>query len=180
VTATDVFNLVVGVLELALAGVVLLQLGRFGRAFPWLAALTAFFAVRGADRVYVAFAGPEPVELALVANGFVVLVLVLLLVGVERTAMALRLAQEEAEHRRDEYARALAHYRVLARHRLANPITAIRGGIATLKALPDLDRTEARRMLELVDAEAERLEHLALDPRPIHAEERALRPQPDV
>ena len=179
-TALDILNLLIGSVELVLALVVLRHLGRFGRAFPWLLALTVFFGVRGADRIYVAFAGHEPEVLAYVVDALVLLSLSLLLVGVERMASALRLAQDEAAYRDSEYARALDDYRTLARHRLANPLTAIRGGVATLRDVPELTAGDARAMLEMIDREAARLQQVALDPRELRPEEAELRPRPEV
>jgi signal transduction histidine kinase len=171
-------SLLVGGLQAALAVVLLRYVGRLGRSFPWLVALVAFFGVRAAGRVYVGFAGEEPAALAYASDGLLVLVLVLLLVGIERTVVGLRLAQDEAAYREREYARALADYRALARHRLANPITAIRGGIASLTELPDLNGAERRALLDMVAREARRLEHVALDPDRLGGEERRLRPRP--
>jgi len=179
-TAQDALSLVIGALELTLALVVLRHLGRFGRTMPWLAVLMAFFAFRGVDRVYVAIRGDEPTAVALASDSVLVLVLVLLLFGIERTVRGLRLAQDEASYREAEYERALSHYRTLARHRLANPITAIRGGVATLKTMPEVDRETQLQLLETIDREAARLETVALDPDPASTEERGLRPRPDV
>ncbi len=172
-------SLAVGALELALALTLLRELGRFGGAFPWLAALMMFFALRGVDRIYTAVVGDESQALAFLVDGVLILVLLLLLVGVDRTVRGLKLAQDEARYREEEYARALADYRVLARHRLANPITAIRGGVATLRQLP-LGPDEREAMLDAIEREAERLEHIALDPRDVAPEERSLRPRPEL
>jgi signal transduction histidine kinase len=168
------------VIQLVLVAIVLRHLARFGRAFPWVAALAAFFAVRGVDRIYVALAGREPNVLAYTTDALVLLALVLLLIGIERMVVGLRLAQDEAARRQSEYDRALSDYRTLARHRLANPITAIRGGVATLRDVRELDQREARAVLEMMEQEALRLERIALDPRPQSPEETALRPRPEI
>jgi hypothetical protein len=47
-----VLSLVIGFLQLVLVVVVVRELGRYARTFPWLVALTAFFALRGAMRIY--------------------------------------------------------------------------------------------------------------------------------
>jgi signal transduction histidine kinase len=177
-SSSGALSLLVGVLQATLAVVLLRHLGRFGRAFPWLGALMVFFGVRAAGRLYVAFAGKEPALLGYAADAVLVLVLLLLLVGIERMVAGLRLAHAEAHFREQEYARALRDYRTLARHRLANPITAIRGGVLTLKEVPTLTADERRGLLDSIEQEALRLEHVALDPEPAAPEERALHPLP--
>ncbi|MBD0330301.1 MAG: hypothetical protein ICV64_09390 [Thermoleophilia bacterium] len=172
-------NLALGLLQLALAAVVLRNLGRFGRAFPWLAALMAFFALRGVDRLYVALADEEPVVFSAVLDGMLLVVLVLLLVGLERTVRGLRVAIEDADLRTVEYERALQDYRALARHRLANPLAAIRGGITTLRETP-LDEATREQLLAMIESETRRLEQITLDPEPIAPEERSLRPRPET
>ena len=176
--AASWLNLAIGTLELALAGVVLRHIARFGRAFPWLAALMLFFLARGADRIYAAFTRDE--SLGIVIDAFLVAVLLLLIVGIDRTARALQAARDEATYRRDEYERALADYQRLARHRLANPLTAIRGSIETLRAMPELDSETRIELLDAVRDEARRLEEIALEPTIVGDEERSLDPRPDV
>lgn len=171
-------NLAIGTLELVLAGVVFRHIARFGRAFPWLVALMVFFVVRGADRIYAAFAGGE--SLGVTVDAFLVAVLVLLIVGIDRTTRALQAVRDEATYRRDEYNRALADYQRLARHRLANPLTAIRGSVETLREMPELDAKTRRELLDVVRDEARRLEEIALEPTIVSEEERGLDPRPDV
>jgi signal transduction histidine kinase len=176
--AADVVNVVLGSVEIALALVVLRHLGRLGRAFPWLAALMAFFVLRGVDRIYAGLTDSE--RLGVAVDAVLVVVVLLLLFGIDKTVRALKAAQHEASFRREEYARALADYKRLARHRLANPITAIRGSISTLKDMPDLDPETQRQLLEAAEGEARRLEQVALDPDALSDEERMLRPRPDL
>jgi signal transduction histidine kinase len=179
VTAHDVLTLALGLLQLVLAVVVLRHLGRFGRAFPWLAALMAFFAIRGGWRVYTVLADGGAEGLALATDLIAIGVLVLLIAGLGRTVRGLRLAQEGAEYRESEYARALGDYRALARHRLANPLAAILGGVATLQARPDLGPDDRARILEAVEGAAQTLERIALDPVVADPEERSLSPAPN-
>jgi signal transduction histidine kinase len=159
--------------------VVVRELGRYARTFPWLVALTAFFALRGAMRIYAAFEGSVPEALAVSVDAILIGVLVLLVAGLDQTARGLRLAEDEALYREEEYARALADYRRLARHRLANPLTAIRIGIAALRSL-DLDAAQRKSVLQRLERESKRLEELTLDPQPLSAEERGLKPRPAV
>jgi signal transduction histidine kinase len=174
-----VLSLVIGFLQLVLVVVVARELGRYARTFPWLIALTAFFALRGAMRIYAAFEGSVSEALAVAVDVILIGVLVLLVVGLEQTARGLQLAEDEALYREEEYARALADYRRLARHRLANPLTAIRTGIAALRSL-ELDAGQRKSVLEALERESRRLEELTLDPQPVAPEERGLEPRPAV
>jgi signal transduction histidine kinase len=174
----DLLSLAVGSLELVLAMVVARRLANYGRAFPWLVAMTAFFALRGSTRVAEALAGHDAFVLTFAADVLLVAVLALLIAGVDETARRLRLAETSAQDREREYARALTDYRRLARHRLANPIAAIRGNVAALKAFPELDERRRRELLDATEREAVRLEHVALDPEPAAPEEDGLRPRP--
>lgn len=178
--ASDYLNLSIGIAEIVLAGLVLAQLRGYVRRYPWLGALMVFFIVRGGDRLYAAFAGGLPDRVGYAVDGAVLIVLVLLLTGIGRTVVAFRLAHDEARYREQEYARALRDYRVLARHRLANPLAAIRGGLATVRELREIDADQLDELLAMVDPEAARLEEIALDPLADRAEERALRPRPRI
>lgn len=177
IDVADAINIAIGILQVLFALVVMRHIARFGRAFPWLLVLIAFFFVRGTDRIYSGISESERLGIAV---DLVALACVLLLIlGIDKTVRALRASQDEAAFRSEEYERALADYRRLARHRLANPITAIRGSISTLRDL-DLDEETRRQLLETVDAEARRLEQVALDPEVASAEERTLRPTPNL
>jgi signal transduction histidine kinase len=177
----DILSLAVGALEVALALIVLRQLVRFGRAFPWLGALMLFFVLRGLDRLYLGIVDrEEPFVVGLLSDGLLLAVVILLALGLEKTIRALRVAQEDAQHRQLEYERALADYRRLARHRLANPLTTILGSVAVLRELPELDQGTRAQILDNIREEARRLERVALEPEAQRDEERSLRPQPDV
>jgi signal transduction histidine kinase len=170
-------SLVIGLLQLVLVAVAARQLGRYARAFPWLVALTAFFALRGAMRVYAAFAGSVPEAVTVPVDVLLIAALALLIVGLDRTARGLRLAENEALFREEEYARALADYRRLARHRLATPLTVLRSGTAALRSL-ELDTREREKVLEALEEASRKLEHVALEPEPSAPEERTLQPRP--
>jgi signal transduction histidine kinase len=171
-------SLCVGSLELLLALVVARRLATFGHAIPWLVAMTAFFALRGATRLLEAVVGHDPPALTLAADGVLLAVLALLILGVDVSARRLRLMQTSAQDREQDYVRALADYRRLARHRLANPLAAIHGNVAALKAFPELDERRRRELLDAVEREVVRLEQVALEPQPASPEERGLRPRP--
>jgi signal transduction histidine kinase len=169
----------VGFLQIGLALVIGRRLGRLGRQFPWLAALTVFFALRGVTRLAETMAGRRVEAIAEPVDVLLVLALVLVIVGFDRTIRGLLLAQDAARYREQEYERALADYRRLARHRLANPLTAIRGGVAALRTL-ELDEERRDELLAMIEREALRLEHVALDPAPRAPEESTLQPSPRV
>jgi signal transduction histidine kinase len=168
----------VGALELALALLALRHLARFGRGFPWLAALVAFFLLRSVDRIYVAFVGGGNYRVELLLDSVLLVVVALLALGLEKTVRALRLAEDTAQHRGQEYVRALRDYRRLSRHRLANPLSAIRGSIAALRDLPSLDQETRLALLNAAEEQVGRLEQIALEPVPRSKEEATLRPRP--
>lgn len=176
--AYDVVNLLLGILYILLSLILARYAVRLGRSFPWFALLVILFVTRGVDRVYAAFTDQE--RLGIFVDGILIAVVLALILGIDRTASALKAAHDEAAFRREEYDRALTDYRRLARHRLANPLAAIRGSIVTLRDLPDLDDASRRRLLDAVESEARRLEEIALDPHAQGPEERGLDPRPNV
>jgi signal transduction histidine kinase len=178
-SAAGVVGLTLGLLELALAVVALRHLFRYGRRFPWLALLGLFFVARGADRIYAVFASGEDVGVLLALDALAVAVLLLLLARLDVTVRGLQRAEEEADWNRSEYERALRDYRSLVRHRLANPLTVLRGGIETLAARDaELASTAREELVDVLRSELERLEATALEPSPIAPEEAELRPVP--
>lgn len=177
---TTSLDLAVGALEAVLALVVLVQIGRVGRSVPWLGVLTLFFALRGADRIYTGVSGSEPATTSWLLDVLLLVLLALLLSGMRRMLLGLKLARDEARFREEEYERASRDYRRLVRHRLANPITAILGSTQTLRDIPDLDELTRAELLATISREAERLAAVSTEPRPLSAEERTLRPMPRV
>lgn len=97
-------------------------------------------------------------------------------IGVETTQVRLR--EVEAEWQAAEYERALRDYALLVRHRLATPLTAIRGAALTLASRDDLSDERRAALVDLIAEQGALLERLALDPitRP---EESDLRPRPE-
>lgn len=168
-------SLVLAALELALALVVLRYLWRFGRSFPWLGALMLYFAFRGSARLYAAIAGTESESLALTSDALLVVVLLLTTAGLGRTVRALHLALDDARIRAEEYERAVVDYRRLARHRLANPLTVVGGGIRTLRLRGrELPPAEADALLASIEEAVERLERISLAPDELAPEEHEL------
>lgn len=173
-------NLGLGSAEGLLGIVVIVQLHRSRRMLPWLTLLMAFFLVRGVDRIYVGFKGAEPLAIATLVDGLLILVLVFMLVGIRHTLRALDLLDKDARLREHEYTRALNDYRSLVRHRLAQPLTAISGAIATLEARPELDQDLRAELLRTAREAAERLQHSALEPEASSAAELELDAQPHL
>lgn len=167
-----------GSVELLLALVVIWHLRRFGKSLPWLAVLMVFFLIRGADRIYVGIHGSEPSSIISMVDGALILVLMSMLVGLRHTVRALEMLDKSARWRQQEYDRALADFRQLARHRLANPLTAITGTLDTLTAHPNLDDKLRADLLQAARDAADRLQNVALDPDPQGAEERGLEARP--
>jgi signal transduction histidine kinase len=174
----DLLNFAIALLELVLALIVLRHLGRFGREFPWLAALMAFFFVRSADRFFVAIAGNEPPGFSILVDAPAIVLLALLLFGVERTVRGLEAMEDNAAFREAEYERALSDYRRLMRHRIANPLAVVRGGIQSLRDLDRLSEDEQREIIETLHEAALRLESVSLDPGPLGREEKRLEGRP--
>jgi signal transduction histidine kinase len=170
-------SIVIGVVHLAVAFALLASVRRSAAMFPWLLALAAFFAVRGLDRIVNAVHDPPPI-FGQLADAFVVATLVLLLVGLPRTVTALRAAYDDANRQTQAYARALHDYRRLVRHRLANPLAAVRGGVQTLRDVEGLTAGERRLLLDMLHEQVLRLEHLSLEPHPAAPEEQGFHPAP--
>jgi signal transduction histidine kinase len=158
-------NILVGVVHLAVAATLVGNVRRTAKMFPWMIALAAFFAIRGAERIVHALHEP-PALFGQLADTLVVATLLLLLFGLGRTISSLQMSLRAAERQRQEYERALHDYRQLARHRLANPLAAIRGGIETLRDLEGLTTVERKALIEMLHGQAVRLEQLSLDPHP--------------
>lgn len=90
---------------------------------------------------------------------------------------AARIASAEAT----EYRRARRDYRRLVRHRIANPLTTVRGAAQTLAARRGAisAAAEAALVQSIVEA-AEELERVAVEPLVESAEELGLAPAPDL
>lgn len=101
--------------------------------------------------------------------------------GLEREIRArwdeLQEAKRPAREAAAEYRRALLDYTQLVRHRIANPLTAVTGGLITLLER-DLDEDTQRLLLMSMLDQAHELERVALHPETLRAEEAVLAPAP--
>lgn len=101
--------------------------------------------------------------------------------GLEREMRArweeLEEAKRPAREAAAEYRRALLDYTQLVRHRIANPLTAVTGGLTTLLER-QLDEETQRLLLETMLEQAHELGRVALHPETIRAEEAVLFPSP--
>ncbi len=179
-TTAELISTLIAFLQLALALAIVDHLRRRRRALSWLTLLLTFFVIRAVTRLVEAFRGVDSPAYLIAADAVVLALLTVLLVGITRMMRALDAGEALAQQRQDEYERALHDYRVLMRHRAANPLAAIRGGVQTLRELRPLAHTDRSRLLAFIDEEARRLEKIVLDPHPRRLEERALDPQPHV
>lgn len=175
---SDLLDAAIGIVHLAVAAVLIRHVRGSTRMFPWLTVLAVFFAVRGVDRIAEGLTDAQPPFVEPVADALVLAMLVLLLVGLERTVAKLRDAYRAADERQAQYSQALSDYERLTRHRLANPLAALRGGVVTLREVDSLSPEARDRLLEMLEEQTIRLQHLSLDPRRLSPEELRLRPSP--
>jgi signal transduction histidine kinase len=173
-------DVAIGALELTMAMLLFVGSQRLDH-LRWLAALALFLALRGSDRLIVGLLEREPRALDLAVDGALGVALVALAVLLRRGFGEIEHLVEDAEARQEEYSRAVVDYRRVARHRLANPVTAILGSARALREMPELDVETRERLLTSIVDECERLQRVVVDPgAPLGAEERGLRPAPDV
>lgn len=170
-------SILIGAVHFAVAATLIGNVRRTAKMFPWVIALAAFFVIRGVDRIVHALHEP-PALFGQLADIFVVATLLLLLFGLGRTISSLHASFQAADRQRQEYERALHDYRQLARHRVANPLAAIRGGIETLRDLDDLTTADRKGLIEMLHGQAVRLEQLSLDPHPAAPEEESFHAVP--
>lgn len=174
-----------------LAAAVVLQFGRRigGRGVRHALAPALFLGAHGLVGVTM-FAGRElgaPREqigtIAATLDIMSVALLVWMLVDAWSAIASVRAELGASRIREREYERARLDYERLMRHRIANPLQVVSGGITTLTELDDVLSDADRVMLLAAMAEAaQQVEHVALAPDPISVEERGLagRPQPEL
>jgi signal transduction histidine kinase len=72
--------------------------------------------------------------------------------------------KRESANRDDAWTLALDDYRTLLRHRIATPLTVIRGSAVTLRDLPGLRNEEVKQLADAIERATQDLERAALDP----------------
>ncbi|MCW2955296.1 MAG: hypothetical protein JWO69_165 [Thermoleophilia bacterium] len=181
---TVAVSIIDAILEFAVAVALLVgvrvRVGRVG-ILTWLVA--GYFLVESVVSVNRAVTGGAADatglgrELALELAG--TLLMVAMLSRASHVGRVLRHVVDGARARAAEYERARRHYTVVVRHRIANPLTVIKGAAQTLEReqLPDDVRHELR--LAIIAA-AEQLEAISLGPAPAGTEEHELDAVPDV
>jgi signal transduction histidine kinase len=174
-------NLVAGGIQILVSLAVAVELIRLRRGFPPVALLLiVFFLVDGLvsinrpDRLL----GYSP-NMDAILTVIDAIVLVGLLWYARRLVRSALRTVDEAELRASEYARARRDYASLARHRMANPLMAIKGAAQTLEARRG-DEDERRQLLDAIIEASDRLEEISLEPERRGLEERELEPVPRV
>ncbi len=155
---------------------------RLGLGMPRvLVGLALFFVLVGAARIN----DPDPLlgynpSLAAAFDCLSLVVLALLLANARQLARAAVATLDEARLDAHEYERARREYVQLVRHRLMNPLTAIRGAAHTLETEAGADpRLREELVGRIIEASLE-LERVTVDPARRRPEEPGLRPVPRV
>jgi signal transduction histidine kinase len=167
-TALVVTGLAAAALNLAVAVFVAVEASRRRIGFPRLVlVLVLFFAARAVERLTEPEAPwPYNEEVDLFIDVGLIVLLVVLVMNVREFVLATTSA--------DEYTRARRHYEQIVRHRMMNPLTAIRGGAQTLLADDKLDRDVRHRLLTTILEASSTLEQISLRPERRGSEEHEL------
>jgi signal transduction histidine kinase len=166
-----------GLVELLMAAAVLVGVrARVGRVGPlaWLVA-TYFLLEAGVSfnrgLLDSDFGGAMSRVMVLELLGTVAIVL--MLIRASQIGRAIAFTVDEARYRADEYARARRDYTQVVRHRIANPLTVIKGAAQTLDGAAMDEATRHALRLSIISA-AEQLEAISLEPTRGGPEERDL------
>lgn len=177
----DYADLVLAALNAAVVGVIAFQMRRLGiRLSGPTVALLAFFALRVASRLI------EAPQLHLHSTGTLeqivdmlsILIVVYLLTLTRRFVHAIRIQQEIARSRADEYERARLHYTQAVRHRTMNPLTIVSGVLWTFRDGPALDEETRHELCDSALTAAGELVEVFLEPERRDQLEHELDPQP--
>jgi signal transduction histidine kinase len=139
-----------------------------------------FFALRAIDRV----AAPDPFlgydkNVDAVTDIALIVVLVLLARYARRLARASLATLDEARFRAEEYERARHDYALLVDHRLANPLTVIKGAALTIQAKPE-DPVLTEKLAGAIADAADVVANVSLSPQRQGVEEHELDAVPHV
>lgn len=144
---------------------------------PWMWTGVAFCMLRAFDFAFVRTRVIDEPLLVDIMDGVLLVALSVIVLASDRVRRSLLHERRGAAHAQAEYSRALLDYTQLVRHRIANPLTAVIGGVQTLLDV-ELDRATRRELLQAMLASARRLEEVALHPERISREEAELDPTP--
>jgi signal transduction histidine kinase len=167
-TALVITGLAAAVLNLAVAVFIAIEANRRRMGFARLVlVLVLFFVARAVERL----TEPEAPwgysdALDLVIDVALIILLVALVINARQFVLASRSA--------DEYTRAMHHYEQVVRHRMMNPLTAIRGGAQTLLADERLERDVQQSVLTTILEASKTLEEISLRPERRGSEEHEL------
>jgi signal transduction histidine kinase len=159
---------------LGMVGVLLLLRG-FG-VDRWVYVAAFYFLVRALDRVWSSLSGPPFVNAPFVD---VLIELVLLgavftmVMGVRTAHRAMHTTLQSAAQRERDYADARDYYEAIMRHRIANPLTTIVGGLHTIRDLPLAPDVRDALFQAMIDKSHE-LSEISLQPDPVDMVEAAI------
>jgi hypothetical protein len=168
VTAVEAINLITGILELSVAGLVLRESARLGLGRPALVwGLAAFFVVDSLvaiNRSEAFWSRSDELVKATTLDVLAFAVLLIIVVNARGLAHAAVAVVDLATYRAAEYERARCDYRQIVRHRMMNPLTVIDGAARTLDAENSLDAATRRELIRAIIESAAVLKELSLEP----------------
>lgn len=161
-------ELILGLLNGTVAAIILLRGRSSGRMAIPLMVLASFFTIRAFARMSAAFdvddSSVVSVGVGQALDVLLVAALVGILVTIERVMRGVAAVEDAARYRKEEYERANRHYTQVVRHRMMNPIAAIRGAALTLRDRPEItDPTRGQLLDAIIDGCGE-LEQVSLVP----------------
>jgi signal transduction histidine kinase len=156
-----------GVVELTVAVVIVLGVrARLGRVAPLAWLVVSYFAIEALisfNRVFVLSDRDGTLSRVVILEVVGTAIILLILANASRIASAIAFVVDEARYRAAEYERARYDYTQVVRHRIANPLTVIKGASQTLD-IGELSE-EMRHALRLAIFEAaQQLEAISLEP----------------
>lgn len=165
-TALQIINICVGLLELAIAGFLVMETRRVVRPIPTIVwGLSVFFTIDAMVSLNRAGVFPvgDPVLRGTLFDTLGLVVLVTVMAGAKHIVQMAVARVDEADLRESEYRRARADYEQIVRHRLMNPLTTIRGSAQTLQ-LAGVAEDARKQLLDAIVEASEQLERVTLDP----------------
>jgi signal transduction histidine kinase len=164
---SPIISAVDGVVELAVAILILLGVrARLGRIAPFAWLIVSYFLIEALvsfNRVFVLTDQQGTLARVVILEMVGSVIILLILAYASRIAGAIAFVVDEARFRAAEYARARYDYTQVVRHRIANPLTIIKGASQTLD-IGELNE-EMRHALRLaIYQAAQQLEEISLEP----------------